>query len=101
MGLPNPAEFDDLVHGKVRLAVMTLLATVDWADFTALRDSLGVSDGNLSTHLRKLLDAGLVEQHKRFVGDKPNTRYRLTASGSRALQHHLQQLGQLVAGLRR
>ncbi len=101
MSLPNPADFDDLVHAKVRLGVLTLLATTDWMDHTALRDALGVTDGNLSTHLRKLLEAGLVEQHKRFVQDRPNTRYRISEAGAGALRRHLQHLEQLVRGLQR
>lgn len=97
---PNPAEFDELVHSRVRLGILTVLATLDWADFTHLRERLAVSDGNLATHIRRLLDAGLVEQHKRFVGDRPNTRYRLTRHGRMALENHLDRLAALVSSLR-
>lgn len=77
-------EIDDVIHGRLRLGVMAYLSAASPAIFGELRDKVGATDGNLSTHLKKLEEAGYVEQEKRFVGKKPQTRVHLTPKGRAA-----------------
>lgn len=77
-------DIDDVIHGRLRLGVMAYLSTASPAVFGELRDKVGATDGNLSTHLKKLEEAGYVRQEKRFVGKKPQTRIFLTDAGRRA-----------------
>lgn len=75
---------DDVIHGRLRLGIMAYLSTVSPAIFGELKQKVGATDGNLSTHLRKLEDAGYVRQEKRFVGRRPQTRVFLTDEGRKA-----------------
>lgn len=89
-------KLEKLVHSRIRLAVLSILATVDEAEFTYLRDEVNTTDGNLSTHLRKLEDAGYVEVEKSFRDRKPVTRYRMTGEGREAFQEYVESLGRMV-----
>jgi DNA-binding MarR family transcriptional regulator len=75
---------DDVIHGRIRLGVVAYLAAVESALFGELRDKVGATDGNLSTHLRKLEEAGYVSVAKSFAGRKPQTRLSLTHAGRQA-----------------
>lgn len=75
---------DDVIHGRLRLGIMAYLSTASPAIFGELKAKVGATDGNLSTHLRKLEDAGYVRQEKRFVGRRPQTRVFLTDEGRTA-----------------
>lgn len=77
-------DIDDVIHGRLRLGVMAYLSAVSPAVFGELRDKVGATDGNLSTHLKKLEEAGYVRQEKLFVGKKPQTRVHLTDKGRKA-----------------
>lgn len=77
-------QIDDVIHGRLRLGIMAYLSTVSPAIFGELKQKVGATDGNLSTHLRKLEEAGYVRQEKRFVGRRPQTRVFLTDSGRKA-----------------
>ena len=85
-------ELDKLLHEPARLAIMTALANCDSADFTFLQSLTGLSKGNLSSHLSKLEDAGLVLIYKSFVGKIPNTSISLSGKGIDAIEAHWQQL---------
>ena len=76
-------DIDDVIHGRLRLGIMAYLSSVNPAIFGELRDKVGATDGNLSTHLRKLEEAGYIEREKRVVG-RPQTRIHLTKSGRAA-----------------
>jgi DNA-binding MarR family transcriptional regulator len=78
------AQIDDVIHGRLRLGIMAYLSTASPAIFGELKEKVGATDGNLSTHLRKLEDAGYVKQEKRFVGRRPQTRVFLTDKGRKA-----------------
>jgi DNA-binding MarR family transcriptional regulator len=86
---------DRLVHEPGRLAIMTVLSSVGAADFVFLQRTTGLTKGNLSSHLTKLEDAGLVTIEKRFVRKKPNTRAALTDEGRRRIARHWEQLERL------
>ena len=91
---------DDVIHSRLRLAVMAVLASVELVEFTLLREKVKATDGNLSTHLRKLEDAGYVLLEKRFVDRKPRTDCRLTPAGRAAFRAYIEQLGQIVSANR-
>ncbi len=93
---PDVQELDDLIHSKVRLGAIAVLASADDAEFTYLRDRLNTTDGNLSTHMRRLEEAGYVEVRKSFVERKPLTRYRLTPRGRRAFKEYVDRLERLL-----
>lgn len=87
---------DRLVHSRIRLAVMSILAAVESAEFTYLRDQVETTDGNLSTHLRKLEDAGYVEVDKRFEDRRPVSRYSLTDEGREAFREYVDHLESML-----
>lgn len=78
------SQIDDVIHGRLRLGIIAYLSTASPAIFGELKDKVGATDGNLSTHLRKLEEAGYVRQEKRFVGKRPQTRIFLTDDGRKA-----------------
>jgi DNA-binding PadR family transcriptional regulator len=94
--MPELPELNPVVHGKLRLALLTLLTGVEEADFTWLREKTGASDGNLGAQLLKLEDAGYVTVEKRFVQRKPQTLYRMTDAGRAALTEYVRALRQLL-----
>jgi DNA-binding MarR family transcriptional regulator len=87
---------DDVIHGRVRLGIMSFLSSAEQADFVSLREALKVSDGNLSTHIAKLEAAGYVRPKKRFVDKKPQTTVMITNAGRKAYISYLGQLKQLL-----
>ena len=99
MSEANPfdhSDIDDVIHGRLRLGVMAYLSTASPAIFGELRDKVGATDGNLSTHLKKLEEAGYVRQEKRFVGKKPQTRIFLTDEGRSAWLKWIDQMRGLM-----
>jgi DNA-binding PadR family transcriptional regulator len=89
-------ELNPVIHGKLRLALIALLTTVEEAEFTWLRARTGSTDGNLGAQLAKLEEAGYVTVEKKFVQRKPQTLYRITESGRQALANYVHALKQLL-----
>ena len=87
---------DDVIHGRMRLGIMAYLADAGAADFNELKRALDATQGNLSIHLRKLEDAGYIAIDKSFLGRKPLTRARLTATGRAAFARYLDAIAELV-----
>lgn len=85
-----------LFESRVRLGVMSALMVNDRVDFNTLKELLGVTDGNLASHLSALEKNGFIEVQKEFVGRKPRTTYVATAFGRREFQAHLNALEQLI-----
>ena len=96
--MPELPELNPVIHGKLRLALLSLLSGVDEAEFTWLRTKTGSTDGNLGAQLMKLEEAGYVTVEKQFVRRKPQTLYRLTETGRAALTEYVQALRQLLGG---
>jgi DNA-binding HxlR family transcriptional regulator len=96
--MPELPELDPVVHGKLRLAVLSLLTGVEEADFTWLREKTSSTDGNLGAQMLKLEQAGYVVMEKRFAGRKPQTVYRMTGEGRDALQGYVRALRELLGG---
>lgn len=95
-----PRELDRLVHERLRLGILSVLAVNETLTFTDLRRMLGTTDGNLSVHARKLEDAGYVLCTKSFEGRSPRTEYRLTPVGRKALARYLNHMEALIHAMR-
>ena len=93
---PELPELNPVIHGKLRLALLSLLVGVDEAEFTWLRAKTGATDGNLGAQLMKLEEAGYVSVEKKFVMRKPQSLYRITQSGREALAEYVAALKQLL-----
>lgn len=96
----SPVELDRVIHERVRLAIVSALAGAESLAFNELKSLLGITDGNLSVHARKLEEAGFVACDKSFVERVPRTEYRLTAAGHKALDAYLQHMEALIRRVR-
>ncbi|NPA45864.1 MAG: transcriptional regulator [Chlorobi bacterium] len=85
---------------RVRLGIMSILSVNDGATFTRLKELLGVTDGNLASHLKALEKEQYVSVEKTFVGRKPQTTYRITQTGREAFKRHIEALEKLIGGSR-
>ena len=92
------ARLDPAIHQPARLGILTAACETARIDFVALRDLLGLTDGNLSRHLGTLEAAGYVRLEKVFENRKPRTWITATASGRRALRAEIEALREIVAG---
>jgi DNA-binding MarR family transcriptional regulator len=92
---------DNVVHQRVRLGILTVLSEAERADFAFLRDTLELTDGNLSSNLQVLEQAGYVEIEKTFEGRRPRTWVRSTRAGRKALEEEIAVLEAIVARVRR
>lgn len=99
-GDQGPADFDRLIHERIRLGIVSALAVNDSLTFGDLKGMLGTTDGNLSVHARRLEEAGYVECTKSFIGRVPRTEYRLTTPGRRALEQYLDHMESLIQAVR-
>lgn len=96
--MPELPELNPVIHGKLRLALLSLLASVEEADFTWLREKTGSTDGNLGAQLLKLEEAGYLTVEKKFVQRKPQSIYRMSEVGRAALTEYVQALKTLLGG---
>lgn len=98
--IPAPAlelpELDRLIHERIRLGIVSALATNASLSFKDLKRILKTTDGNLSVHARKLEEADYISCLKYFEARVPRTEYRLTAAGRRALAQYLDQMEQWI-----
>jgi len=94
------ANLDRLIHERTRLAIVSALAVNPSLTFNELKQFLGVTDGNLSVHARKLEDGGYISCAKSFAGRLPKTEFRLTAAGRRALEKYLDHMEALIHATR-
>jgi DNA-binding MarR family transcriptional regulator len=95
----NPEPFlriDRVIHEKGRLPIMSLLAAATELSFTELRDTLKMTDGNLSVHIRTLQEAGFVSVTKSYRHQRPLTTCALTPAGRRAFANYIDLLEQIV-----
>ncbi|MGE0772894.1 MAG: winged helix-turn-helix domain-containing protein [Cyclobacteriaceae bacterium] len=89
-------ELDPLLHSQLRLAVMSILISVDSADFTYLKDETNATAGNLSVQLDKLSAAGYIMVEKSFKGKKPLTTCKITKKGLKAFDNYVNSLKQYI-----
>jgi DNA-binding MarR family transcriptional regulator len=93
------AELDEIIHQPVRLRLMAALVAIqsgESAEFTLLRDMLGVTDGNLGAHLHRLEEAGYIEITKTFVNRKPRTFAAITSRGRAVFKAHVAALEEIL-----
>jgi DNA-binding MarR family transcriptional regulator len=95
----NPETFlqlDRVIHEKGRLALMSMLAASPELSFTEMRDALKMTDGNLTTHIRTLQEAGYVSITKSFQNRRPLTTCSLTAAGKKAFSAYINLLERII-----
>ncbi|MBI2921990.1 MAG: transcriptional regulator [Planctomycetes bacterium] len=85
-------DFDEVLMSRARLAILSALVSSGEMEFTAVRDLLGLTQGNLSVHASKLQQSGYLFIRKDFVANKPRTTFEITSQGRSALVAHLQKL---------
>jgi len=93
-------ELDRLIHERVRLGIVSALAVNQSLAFNELKGMLGLTDGNLSVHARKLEEAGYVVCTKSFEGRTPRTEFQLTSAGRSALSAYLNHMEALIQAVR-
>lgn len=85
-------ELDPLLHSQLRLAVISILMSVDEADFVYLKEKTEATAGNLSVQIDKLSNAGYIQVKKEFVGKKTRTSCRITKQGREAFEKYVDAL---------
>ena len=85
-------ELDRLLHSQLRLAVMSILLSVEEADFVYLKEKTNATAGNLSVQIDKLNEAGYIEVEKSFAGKKPRTTCRMSKLGRQAFENYVEAL---------
>lgn len=85
-------ELNPLIHSQLRLAIMTLLVSVEEADFSYLKEKTNATSGNISVQLDKLSSAGYIKITKEFLGKKTRTTCRLTEEGKQAMEEYIENL---------
>ncbi|MBR4773946.1 MAG: transcriptional regulator [Bacteroidales bacterium] len=88
---------DPLLHSELRLAVISLLMSVDEADFTYIKEQTGATSGNLSVQIDKLTAAGYITVEKGFKGKMPRTTCRITPSGMEAFKNYVKALKKYIS----
>lgn len=89
-------ELDPLLHSQLRLAVISILISVESAEFTYLKEKTDATAGNLSVQLEKLSEAGYIEIIKSFKGKKPLTTCKITRTGIKAFEEYVSTLKQYI-----
>lgn len=90
-------ELDRVIHQPIRTRIMAHLVNTGECDYTALKNTLGLSDGHMSTHMKELTGCGYVEMEKAFVGNKPKTTYRVTKEGRKQFAKYVNTLKSLIS----
>lgn len=89
-------QFDKAFENRIRLQIMSVLMANDHYDFNSLKELLGVTDGNLASHIKALEKEQYIHVEKSFIGRKPNTQYSASAAGKNAFKKHLEALENLI-----
>ena len=89
-------KLDKAFENRLRLQIMSVLVANERYDFNSLKDLLGVTDGNLASHLKGLEKEEYILVNKSFLGRKPNTTYQVTEKGRKAFIDHLDALEKLI-----
>jgi DNA-binding MarR family transcriptional regulator len=93
----NPFDnLDKVLEHRIRLQIMSVLVTNDGFEFSALKEMLNVTDGNLASHIKALEREKYISISKSFVDRKPNTKYKITERGRNAFKKHLDALEAVV-----
>lgn len=87
---------DDVIHSRIRLAIISVLISIEEADFNFLKENVNATDGNLSVHLKKIEEAGYLSVEKLFMDRKPQTKYKLTNAGREAFEKYVERLEKML-----
>lgn len=101
LGSADAKDMDRLIYERIRLGIVSALSVNPSLSFSELKALLKTTDGNLSTHARRLENAGYVSCKKSFSGRTPKTVFRLTAAGHKALSRYLAHMEALITATRR
>lgn len=95
--MKNPIEhLNKIFESRVRLGIMSALIVNDEVNFNDLKELIGVTDGNLASHLKTLEENNYIKVQKGFVGRKTNTTYSITKVGEKAFRQHLEALENMI-----
>lgn len=97
--LQSLSQLDRVIHEPARLLVLAYLYVVECADFLYLMRQTGLTQGNLSSHMSKLEEAGYIEVEKQFVNKRPNTLLRLTPEGRKAFRSYRDSMKKVLSEL--
>lgn len=89
-----------IFDSRIRLGIMSALMVNTAINFNELKELLGITDGNLASHLKTLEDNDFVKVHKGFIGKKTNTTYSVTRSGEKAFKTHLTALEKMISSIK-
>ena len=92
------SNLDKTFDSRIRVGIVSILMRSNWVDFTTLRNTLQATDGNLSSHLSALEKQNMIKLRKQFIGNKPNTSYKITRNGLRKFTEHLSVFEKLIKG---
>ncbi|HUS00629.1 MAG TPA: transcriptional regulator [Chitinophagaceae bacterium] len=99
--MSNPIEnLNKTFDSRVRLGIMSTLMVNDQINFNDLKQLIGVTDGNLASHIKALEEIGYLKVNKGFVGKKTNTTYTITKLGEKSFQQHLAALEKIINGMK-
>ncbi len=88
----NFKELDPLLHSELRLSIISILISVESADFNFIKETTGATNGNISVQIEKLKTAGYIDVEKRFRGKMPQTVCKITPKGVTALEQYVEAL---------
>lgn len=89
-------QLDEIIHSRIRLAIMAVLISVEEAEFNFLKEQVNTTDGNLSVHLKKLEESVYISVKKEFIDRKPLSVYKLTETGKKAFEIYVERLEKLI-----
>ena len=89
-------QIDDVIHSRIRTAIMAVLVSVEEAEFKYLKEKINATDGNLSVHIKKLEGAGYLSVKKSFINRKPVSQYKITIKGRKAFENYIKNLENII-----
>lgn len=99
--MKNPIEnLNKIFDSRIRLGVMSILMVNEEISFNDLKQIMGVTDGNLASHLNNLEENGYIKVHKGFIGRKTNTTYSITKAGEKSFTEHVEALEHMIKGVK-
>jgi DNA-binding HxlR family transcriptional regulator len=99
--MKNPIEnLNKIFDSRIRLGIMSALVVNSAVNFNELKELLGITDGNLASHLKTLEESAFVKVQKGFIGRKTNTTYSITRAGEKAFKQHLDALEKMIGSVK-
>jgi predicted ArsR family transcriptional regulator len=90
-------ELDQVIHQPIRTKIMALLLNSGECDYSTIKNTLNISDGHMSTHMKVLVSEEYVEMEKTFVDNKPKTTYKVTKNGKKKFSEYVDTLRKIVS----